>query len=314
MLLIKILKKLKMIIDNIKKIKKHLNSSKLSIFLFHGVIKDKVKKNSIRNYNYKHIEKKKFENYIKFLSQNGSPITLDDLNIISKYKKKFIITFDDGFYNNFKYALPILKKYNIPHIIYLTTNYVDKNLISWIDRIDIAIDKTKQKKIYSNYFKKSFEIHNRKKKISFLNFVRKYAKSLKNKDLNKFASDLLNDLCIKVPRKSNSDLDKKLSWRDINLMKKNDLTYFGGHSHNHNILGHLSETESEREILKSLKIFNIKTGDSINHYSYPEGFRTSFNKKIIKVLKKQNIKTSVTTLSSNKIINNFFTLDRIFVT
>ena len=60
-----------------------------------------------------------------------------------KLIKKFIITFDDGFYNNRKYALPILKKYNIPHMIYLTTNYVDKNLISWIDRIDLAIDKTK---------------------------------------------------------------------------------------------------------------------------------------------------------------------------
>ena len=29
-----------------------------------------------------------------------------------------------------KYALPVLKKYNVPHIIYITTNYVDKNLIS----------------------------------------------------------------------------------------------------------------------------------------------------------------------------------------
>ena len=302
-----------MITDNLKKIKKFLNSPKLSIFLFHGVIKNKVKKSSIRNYNYKHIEKKKFENYIKFLSRNGTPLTLDNLNTNSGYKKKFVITFDDGFYNNLKYALPILKKYNIPHIIYVTTNYIDKNLISWIDRIDIAIDKTKKKEIYSNYFKKSFKINSRKEKIIFLNFVRKYSKLLKNIDLNQFAQDFLNDLCLHAPTKSNNDLDKKLSWKDIISMKKNNLTYFGGHSHNHNILGHLSEIDSKREILKSLKIFKEKTGDKINHYSYPEGFKASFNNKIIQVLKKQNIKTSVTTLSSSKIINNYFTLDRIFV-
>ena len=115
-----------MIINNIEKIKKSLNSNDLSIYLFHGVIKSKLKNNSVRNYNFKHINQKIFEKYIRFLSNNGEAITLNDIfgkNL--KFRNKYIITFDDGFYNNYKYALPILKKYNIPHIIYLTTNYVE---------------------------------------------------------------------------------------------------------------------------------------------------------------------------------------------
>ena len=302
-----------MVINSIDKLKKNLNSSKLSIFLFHGVIKKKVIKNSIRNYNDKHIEKKKFEKYINFLSKNGTAITLDDLFQTKAYKKKFIITFDDGFYNNRKYALPILKKYNIPHMIYLTTNYVDKNLISWIDRIDLAIDKTKKKNIYSRYFNKNFKINNKKNKITFLNFVRKFTKSLKNKDLNKFADFFLDDLNLNAPLISNNDLDKKLSWKDIKQMSKNKLTYFGGHSHNHNILGHLSKSKYKKEILMSLNIFKKKTGNDIFHYSFPEGFKSSFNRDIIKFLKKKKIKTCVTTLKSKKIINNYLTLDRSFV-
>ena len=128
-----------MIINSISKLAKNLNSEQLSIYLFHGVIK-KDNKQSIRNYNNKHITQAKFEKYIKFLSSNGQSITLNDINKKQNFKKKYIITFDDGFYNNYKYALPILKKYNVPHTIYLTSNYVDKNLISWIDRIDIAVD------------------------------------------------------------------------------------------------------------------------------------------------------------------------------
>lgn len=302
-----------MVINNIDKLKKNLNNSNLSIFLFHGVIKKRVSKSSIRNYNNKHIEKKKFEKYISFLSKNGIAITFDDLFKTTSYKKKYIITFDDGFYNNRKYALPILRKYNVPHMIYVTTNYVDKNLISWVDRIDLAIDKTKKKSIYSNYFKKNFKIDDNKKKIFFLNFIRKFAKSLKDKDLNKFADFLLNDLNLKAPLISNSDLDKKLSWKDIKHMSKNKLTYFGGHSHNHNILGHLSKSKYKKEILRSLNIFRQKTDSKIIHYSFPEGFKSSFNNEIIKILKMKKIKTCVTTLKSKKIINSYFTLDRSFV-
>ena len=286
-----------MIINNISKLKKNLNSNELSIYLFHGVIKQND--NSIRNYNNKHICQTKFEKYMKFLFNNGSAITLNDIiDTKQSYKKKYIITFDDGFYNNYKYALPILKKYKIPHIIYLTTKYVDQNLISWIDRLDIAISKCKKKYLYSNIFKKKFKLGNNRNKIVLLNFIRSYTKSLKKTDLNKFANFLLNDLKLKAPIISNNDLDKKLTWPIINIMKKNNLTEFGGHSHTHNILGHLSKKQYAKEINNSLSFIKKKTNLKIQHYSYPEGFKSSYNKEIISILAKKKIKTCVTTLTN----------------
>lgn len=303
-----------MIINNLSKLKKSLNSSDLSIYLFHGVIKDKIKSNSIRNYNLKHIDQNKFEKYIKFLSNNGNAITLNDiLDKNQNYKNKYIITFDDGFYNNYKYALPILKKYNVPHIIYLTTNYVDKNLISWIDRIDIAIDKCKKKYLHSKLFKKKFKISKKKNKILFLNFIRNYSKSLKKIDLNKFSEILLKDLKLSAPITSKSDLDKKLSWKQVIKMSKNNLTYFGGHSHNHNILGHLTQSQYNKEIKKSLSFMNKKANLKIKHYSYPEGFETSFNDKIIKLLKKNKVQTAVTTLAKKQKKKSLLKLNRFFV-
>ena len=303
-----------MIINNLEKLKKTLNSNDLSIYLFHGVIKKKIKNTSIRNYNFKHIDQNKFEKYIKFLSNNGKAITLNDIfNKNKKFKNKYIITFDDGFYNNYKYALPVLKKYNVPHIIYITTNYVDKNLISWIDRIDIAINKCKKKILYSNFFKKKFKLGARKNKIIFLNFIRNYCKSLKKIDLNVFAEFLLKDLKLSAPTKSKSDLDKKLDWYHIIKMNKNNLTEFGGHSHNHNILGHLSKSQYTKEITKSLDFLRNKGNLKIKHYAYPEGFETSFNNEIISLLKRSNILTGVTTLIKKQNKKSPFKLNRFFV-
>lgn len=303
-----------MIVDNIPKLKKTLNYNDVSIYLFHGVIKKKLKSNTIRNYNSKHIDQKKFEKYIKFLSKNGEAITLNDiLNKNQIFKKKYIITFDDGFYNNYKYALPILKKYKVPHIIYLTTNYVDKNLISWIDRIDIAIDNYKKDYIFSHIFKKKFKLKSKANKIIFLNFVRNYCKSLKKIDLNKFTEILLKDLKLTSPKTSKNDLDKKLEWKQVIKMNKSSLTEFGGHSHNHNILGHLSSLQYTAEIKNSLNFLLKKANMTIKHYSYPEGFKSSFNNNIIYLLKKNKIQTSVTTLSTKQNKKPFFKLNRFFV-
>jgi peptidoglycan/xylan/chitin deacetylase (PgdA/CDA1 family) len=38
------------------------------------------------------------------------------------------ITFDDGFEDNFLYALPILKQYNLPATFFLTTGYIDNEV------------------------------------------------------------------------------------------------------------------------------------------------------------------------------------------
>lgn len=56
------------------------------------------------------------------------------LDKIASYLKKrekvpprtLAITFDDGFYNNYKYAYPVLKKYNIPATIFVVIDNIGK--------------------------------------------------------------------------------------------------------------------------------------------------------------------------------------------
>ena len=66
------------------------------------------------------------------------------------------------------------------------------------------------------------------------------------------------DLKLSAPITSNNDIDKKLDWNHIIKMNKNNLTEFGGHSHNHNILGHLSKSQYIKEIKNSLNFLKKK--------------------------------------------------------
>lgn len=74
--------------------------------------------------------------YIK--KNNYEVITLDEFVESIKDKKllkrnKVVITFDDGYKDNFEYAYPVLKKFGFPATIFLITDWIgtNKDILTW---------------------------------------------------------------------------------------------------------------------------------------------------------------------------------------
>jgi len=76
------------------------------------------------------VSPRSFERQMEFLNRHHySVIGLDRaIPYIERREKTpprtIVITFDDGYYNNYKYAYPVLKKYNIPATIFVITDKV----------------------------------------------------------------------------------------------------------------------------------------------------------------------------------------------
>lgn len=67
-----------------------------------------------------------FEKQVKYLlDKKYTFIGLEDLNAGKKIKKPVMITFDDGYIDNYKYIFPILKKYNVKAVIFLIAGHID---------------------------------------------------------------------------------------------------------------------------------------------------------------------------------------------
>lgn len=78
-----------------------------------------------------------FEKQMKFLIEHGyNVISLSELlEIISNnknVKKTVVITFDDGYEDNYTRAFPIMKKYDLPASVFVVAGLVDrKGFLSW---------------------------------------------------------------------------------------------------------------------------------------------------------------------------------------
>jgi peptidoglycan/xylan/chitin deacetylase (PgdA/CDA1 family) len=67
-----------------------------------------------------------FEGQIEFLASNYQISPIKDF--FNFNKNSFAITFDDGYEDNFYYALPILKKYNCPATFFVCTGFVTNEI------------------------------------------------------------------------------------------------------------------------------------------------------------------------------------------
>ena len=66
-----------------------------------------------------------FDTQIKYLNKSGfKTVSFDEID--KNKKKQIIITFDDGYKDTCKFALPILKKYNFKATCFLVSNLIGK--------------------------------------------------------------------------------------------------------------------------------------------------------------------------------------------
>ena len=117
---------LKQIVDKIEKKYFDLYVDKkkyeVPVVMYHRVINKSENEGMHGTYIYENI----FREHMKYLKDNNfSVITFEDLNNIGwrnrfdKNKKYIIITFDDGYVDNYELAFPILKEFNFKATIFL---------------------------------------------------------------------------------------------------------------------------------------------------------------------------------------------------
>lgn len=100
------------------------NSGRTKILLYHSVVKRDEFEPSLDPAD-QCLTENEFESTLIHLKNNFNIISLDAFFSPNVDKKgiNVVITFDDGFLNNFTVAYPILKKYDIPATFFITTSF-----------------------------------------------------------------------------------------------------------------------------------------------------------------------------------------------
>ena len=297
-----------------------LNTSlenKLNILLYHGVTD--IPNEGIINYQGKHIHVGEFISQMEFIKKKCSPLSIDEWVEIRRNNKKIpkyptIISFDDGFKNNFTVAAPILDKLRIPSVFYITTGVIDTNKMFWVDIIEQCINYCEKDSIELFLDRKTYyDLKSNKSKSKALISIKKFCKNSQSDKKDEILNDLINQTDI-TPKKDLHDNYETLSWKDIRQMNNNKLFTIGGHTVSHNILSSINHQSLDYQILECINKLSKELQSKIIHFSYPEGQKNHYNKKVISRLKKYGIICCPTAIHGyNDFSDNLFNLKRVMV-
>lgn len=183
---------------------------------------------------------------------NGSKFTDIDTVIknISHYgmprKHKLVnISFDDGFQDVYTYAYPILKKYNIPFTIYLTTDFPDKKADLWWLKLEQIVEDNDQ------YEQVCEQIYTSRENM--LDAFKQYVE-----ESGYQAEDKIDEWA--------------LSWNQIKEMVESGLCTIGSHTKTHPGLTKISDVDCVSELQESAEIISGYIGERPMHFSYPHSF------------------------------------------
>lgn len=278
---------------------RYFNRKKLAILLYHGV-SPKINC-GIFNYRGKFIRPKNFSRQIKYLKKKYNVLELDNaIELLisgSLPPYSLVITFDDGYKNFYDYAYPILKQNQIPATVFLPTDFVDKKIPLWVDRLEYAIGARKDP-IQAHIKMDS----NLRQKLKSLPENEKNEKLKKIEDMN---IEKLNNFS------SEKSVYAPLEWNQILEMQNNKIN-FGAHTKSHPILTKISAEEAKKEISESALILKEKTGKISEIFSYPNGQSEDFNENIKTTAKESGFKGALTTIGGfNNKNTSLFELKRI---
>jgi len=233
------------------------------------------------------VSSKDFEDQILFLKKNGhSFIQFSDLKSpkikeTRRLDKPTVIFFDDGFKDVLVNALPILKKYEIPATIFITTGLIDRSYFLWTLKVRHLLSR------------RHLDMEQIERKVAEMKKLSITERGETISVMEKEANLILNP----------SDFNIFLNWDEIRELSKNNFE-IGSHGVSHEKFVELSDGELKLELVSSRTILEQKTGAMVGTISYPYG---RYNERIIGSARSSRYSLGLSTLVGS---NSFEYIDK----
>lgn len=258
---------------------RYRNRDKAIVLTYHGVLPN-IPSNG-NQFEYRNfVTTKQFEKQIRLLLKKYRPLNISDFTEAGgNLSGGFLITFDDGFYNNYKYAFPLLEKYGLHGCFFVTTNYIGKKEYIWTEQVTLLLQRTKKSKVQLHLEDKYvFELNGFKKREVASVTIRKYLKKAppeRIQDVLEQMKSQLTDVSLLIDQED-EERYKFMTWKEAKEMSDSG-QIIGSHTKSHFIVSTLSEAESWEELRGSKEAIEKNTGTQCISISFPNGEKEDYS-------------------------------------
>lgn len=203
------------------------------------------------------------------------------------------ITFDDGYADNYRNAFPILRRYNLPAMIFLTTGSIDSGEPLWFERLSEAIQKTSREFIdLETGAARRFRLRTLSERVQANGAIFELLRRLDDRERRRRLSEIL--ALLDAPAQSGRR-NKMLTWEQVRTMAACGIE-FGGHTVTHPFLSRLSPKDGLREVSECKRRIEEELQRRVDLFAYPNGRQEDIGGVSKEVLRAAGYRAAMSTI------------------
>jgi peptidoglycan/xylan/chitin deacetylase (PgdA/CDA1 family) len=286
-----------------------LHRNGLTILMYHGVVREQL---PVSDWCF--LEDSSFRRQIEYLRRHFSIVPLSAaielLQQDAVEKPTAVVTFDDGYQNNFDVAFPALQQDGVPATIFLTTGFVDSSNTVWFCHVIRALSETR--KTSMQWGDAELDVSDPRKKAMASARLQAGLKASPPDQVHSLVQRIYQELDVDpLSSVEPGSPFRILNSSSIQTMVQSGLVEFGAHTQTHPILSLLSPEEQAREISGSVQAVERLTGQPCRYFAYPNGRPQDYDSGTVELLRNCGILAAVTTTrGSNEARHSLLELQR----
>ena len=243
------------------------------------------------------VESRTFAEQMAVVKQRFKVLSIEEFAARMEQKIPFedsscLITFDDGWQDNFSNAYPVLRRYELPAVVFLPVNFIGRKRSFWQEdlvhllvlaaltvRKDPAREVRFRDVLNLTGLGEILGLGDNDLRPQVIEAINRNRKVLSPSVVEIVLANLRSELGVE-----NGDAegtDSFLNWEQIAEMSQHGVT-FGGHGAEHHLLSEMPIDSAREDIQISKGVIDRRCKATIPTFSYPRGYR---NPQVVELVK-----------------------------
>lgn len=228
-----------------------------------------------------------FEWQMRYIKAHYNPISFQTLLDVLDGKallpgRPLIVTFDDGYEDNYYNAFPILKSLDIPATIFISTGYIGNKKPFWFDLMAHILNHVPTGCMMLKDLQLTLRLDdNVASRHAATTQLFRALRSVSNEQRLGFLDWFEYEYAFAI-HKDSFQLNLPMNWDQVREMHDAGIE-FGSHTITHPILSQLDDEALKNELIGSRQKLDQELGESIPVLAYPVGDKAAFNERVIDI-------------------------------
>ncbi len=227
--------------------------------------------------------------------------------------RPLLITFDDGYRDNYEAALPVLRNRDLPAVVFVASDCIEHRRPFYWDLAAYCFNHTERSSlVIANVGR--FDWQDDKERDRCRRELLQALKQLSEQQKRRIVEQLPQTLNVAVPDDAFSDL--YMNWEQVRSLTAAGID-IGGHTRSHPILSRIPLDQAHGEISESKQRIEAEIGKPLRLFAYPNGRSEDFNTDLERLVKTIGFNAAFSLIpgpvSLKTVRNNPFAIRRVYV-